>query len=169
MSVVPPFSNALVESISKVLGDCGSGSEITDVLAGLGLDDHSEGYTKWRRLNDVFLGLQKRDGAANGILGFIRSYLEPARFVGKHEKFEDCRKKLNEVLAFSGLEYGDDAEFRKIPVAKTLTEAERRANTIRAKFQGRRIHDEVLKYCKAELMQDNSFHAVLYRFRLMSA
>ena len=39
-----------------------------------------------------------------------------------------------------------------------LTEAERRVKTIQAKFQGRRIHAEVLKYCKAELMQDNSFH-----------
>ena len=161
MSVVPPFSNALVESISKVLGDCGSGSEITDVLAGLGLDDHSEGYTKWRRLNDVFLGLQKRDGAANGILGFIRSYLTPARFVGRNDEFEEHRSELNTVLALAGLEYGADGKFRNRPAAATLTEAERRVKTIQAKFEGRRIHAEVLKYCKAELMQDNSFHAVL--------
>ena len=28
------------------------------------------------------------------------------------------------------------------------------------KFNGRRIHPEVLKYCRSELMQDNYFHAV---------
>ena len=28
------------------------------------------------------------------------------------------------------------------------------------KFQGRRIHPEILKYCQAELMQHNYFHAV---------
>ena len=29
-----------------------------------------------------------------------------------------------------------------------------------AKFHGRHIHPEVLKYCRSELMQDNYFHAV---------
>ena len=28
------------------------------------------------------------------------------------------------------------------------------------KFRGRRLHTEVLKYCRAELMEDNYFHAV---------
>jgi uncharacterized protein (TIGR02391 family) len=32
--------------------------------------------------------------------------------------------------------------------------------TIRGKFQGRRMHSEVVKYCRSELMQDNYFHAV---------
>ncbi len=42
----------------------------------------------------------------------------------------------------------------------TLDEAEVRARTIQAKFKGRRIHPEVLKYCRAELMRDDYFHAV---------
>ena len=64
-------------------------------------------------------------------------------------------------MALSGLEYGADGQFRNRPAAATLTEAERRIKTIQAKFQGRRIHPEVLTYCIAELMQDNYFHAVL--------
>jgi uncharacterized protein (TIGR02391 family) len=67
---------------------------------------------------------------------------------------------LNTILSFSGLEYGVDGQYRQRQAARTLTEAGRRANTIQAKFQGRRIHPEVLKYCRAELMQDNYFHAV---------
>ena len=91
---------------------------------------------------------------------FNRS-LGPARFVGRNDEFEEHRSELNTVLALAGLEYGADGKFRNRPAAATLTEAERRVKTIQAKFQGRRIHAEVLKYCKAELMQDNSFHAVL--------
>jgi len=64
------------------------------------------------------------------------------------------------VLAFSGIEYGSDGEFRQREAARTLDEAERRVRTIQAKFQGRRVHPEVLKYCRVELMQDNYFHAV---------
>jgi len=106
------------------------------------------------------LDIQRRDGNANRILSFIQSFLAPARFIGRNDEFEENRAGLNTVLAFSGLFFGPDGRFRKGPTAKTLTEAERRVNTIKAKFQGRRIHPEVLKYCQVELMHDNYFHAV---------
>jgi len=93
-------------------------------------------------------------------MDFIQAFLTPARFVGRSEEFEAHRQQLNTILAFSGLEYGADGKFRKRDAARTLDEAERRVRTIRSKFQGRRIHPEVLKYCRTELMQDNYFHAV---------
>jgi uncharacterized protein (TIGR02391 family) len=106
------------------------------------------------------LDCQKRDGCANHIIDFIQSFLIPARYVGRSEEFEARRRELNMILVFSGLEYGADGKFRKCKAAQTLDEAERRVRTIRAKFQGRRIHAEVLKYCRTELLQDNYFHAV---------
>ncbi len=143
-----------------MLGDCGSGSDISRVLTNRGIHDDSGHSTKWRRLDWIFLKIQQQDRCANKILDFIQSFLAPARFVGKNDEFESHRSELNVVLAFSGLEYGADGKFRKRSAAATITEAERRANAVQAKFQGRRIHPEVLKYCKAELMQDNYFHAV---------
>ena len=161
MRVAATLSEAQIESLSKVLGDCATGSEITQVLASLGLDDGSEGETKWRRLNDVFSRSQAQELSASRILDYIHRTLEPVRYVGKNEEFEIRREQINEILAFSGLAFGSDGEFEEITTATTLTEARQRASTIRAKFDGRRIHPEVLKYCRAELMQDNSFHAVL--------
>ena len=158
--MVPSLPEGQIESLARLLGDCGSGSDITRVLTHRGLIDHSEESTKWRRLYWVFLDVQNRDRCANRILDFIQAFLTPARFVGRNEKFEAHRQALNTVLAFSGLEYGSDGKFRKRQAAQTLSESERRVNTIHAKFQGRRIHPEVLKYCRAELMQDNYFHAV---------
>ena len=160
MSKVECMEEGQIEGLAKMLGECGSGSDITRVLENLGLSDKSVQSTKWRRLYWLFLDIQRRDKCANQILGFIQAFLIPARFVGRNEEFEDHRGELNMVLAFSGIEYGADGKFRKRQAAQTLTEAERRANTIQAKFQGRRIHKEVLKYCRAELMQDNYFHAV---------
>jgi uncharacterized protein (TIGR02391 family) len=124
------------------------------------LTDNSGESTKWRRLYAIFLEVQRSDGCANRVLDFIRAFLTPARFVGRSEEFENHRRELNAILAFSGLEYGADGQFRKIAAAQTLDEAEARARTVREKFKGRRIHPEVLKYCRAELMQDNYFHAV---------
>lgn len=155
-----PFPEGQLESLARVLGECGSGSDISRVLVNRGLTDNSGESTKWRRLYKIFLQCQSRSGCANQVVDFIRAFLAPARFVGRNDQFEARRRELNEILVFSGLEYGPDGQFRKVVAATTLGEAERRMHTIRAKFQGRRIHAEVLKYCRSELMQDNYFHAV---------
>ncbi|MCL5801428.1 MAG: TIGR02391 family protein [Gammaproteobacteria bacterium] len=125
-----------------------------------GLEDNSGESTKWRRLYWVFFASQQQYGCANRIIDFIQAFLIPARFVGRNEEFEAHRERLNTILAFSGLEYLPNGRFRRCEMAQTLDEAEERARTIQAKFQGRRLHSEMLKYCRAELMQDNYFHAV---------
>lgn len=160
MSNVPPLPEGQIESLAKLLGDCGSGSDITRVLNDRGLIDKSGESTKWRRLYAVFLQSQKQDRSATRIFDFIQSFLIPARFVGRKDEFEKHRDQLNTIVAFSGLEFGADGKFRRKKAVQTLDEAETRVRTIRAKFRGRRIHPEVMKYCRTELLQDNYFHAV---------
>jgi uncharacterized protein (TIGR02391 family) len=146
--------------LAKLLGECGSGTDITRVLNDRALEDNSGESTKWRRLYWIFLDTQRKHGCANRVLDFIHSFLTPARFVGRRAVFDTHRSELNTILAFSGLEFGADGQFRQREAAKTLDEAERRVRTIRTKFQDRRMHPDVLKYCRTELMQDNYFHAV---------
>lgn len=160
MSTVPSFPEGQIEALARLLGECGSGTDISRVLSNRDLVDASGESTKWRRLYRVFLEAQRQHGCANRIIDFIQAFLIPARFVGRSEEFEAHRQQLNTILAFSGLEYGPDGKFRRCEAARTLDEAEKRVRTIRAKFQGRRMHPEVLKYCRAELLQDNYFHAV---------
>jgi uncharacterized protein (TIGR02391 family) len=160
MSHVASFPTGQVEALAKVLGECGSGTDITRMLADRGLADGSGESTKWRRLHWVFMRCQQEHRCANQILDFIASFLAPTRFLGRNEEFEQRREELNTVLVFSGLEYGADGKFRHRQPVQTIAEAERRLQTIQAKFKGRRIHSEVLKYCRTELMQDNYFHAV---------
>ncbi|KAF5064477.1 TIGR02391 family protein [Methanoculleus sp. MH98A] len=160
MSAVPCFSEEQIEALARLLGECGTGSDISRTLDNCGLVDKSGQSTKWRRLEWVFLESQRQYQCANHVLNFIRSFLIPVRFTGQSDVFEMHRQELNVILAFSGIEYGSDGDFRQREVAKTLDEAERRVKTIQAKFRGRRIHPEVLKYCRTELLQDNYFHAV---------
>ena len=161
MSTIASLSEGQIEALAKVLGDCGTGSDISRVLQACGLEDKSGESTKWRRLYWVFMDSQRRYGCANHVLNFIQTFVTPARFVRRSEEFEEHRQKVNFILTFSGLEYGTDGKFRERTAAQTLEEAERRVRTIRAKFQGRQIHPEVLKYCQVELMQDNYYHAGL--------
>ncbi len=160
MASVPAFPEGQVEALARLLGECGSGTDISRVLDDRGLRDLSGESTKWRRLYSIFLQSQREHRCANQVIDFIGAFLKPARFVGRNDAFENHRRELNTILAFSGLEYGNAGQFRRVDVVRTLDEAEARVRSIRAKFQGRRIHPEVLKYCRPELLQDNYFHAV---------
>ncbi|MDK9706829.1 MAG: TIGR02391 family protein [Desulforhopalus sp.] len=160
MSAHPPFDPGTVEAIAKVIGEAGSGTDISRYFQVNGLVDDSGESTKWRRLNSVFLKNQATIKSANQILAFVRSYLVPSRFVGKRDQFEHHRGELNAILILHGLEYGKDGQFRHTAQARTLDEAETRAQGVRNKLASRNTHPEVYKYCQPELMQDNYFHAV---------
>ena len=160
MNAVAAFQEGQLEALAKVLGECGSGTDISRVLSARGIPDNSGESTKWRRLYAIFLADQRRYACANHVLDFAQALLAPARFVGRTEEFETRRQELNRVLAFSGLEYGADGQFTRTVAVQTLDEAEARLKTIQAKFKGRRLHAQVLKYCRAELLQENYFHAV---------
>ena len=124
--------------------------------------DRSGESTKWKRLDWAFRHLQERDRSANGVLGFIEALLPPVRFTGNLDEFEQCRANVNAVLLFEGVQYGADGKFRPAKPAETLSEAEQRARTVQGKLRGlrsRRLHPAVLKYCRAEVMQDNYYHA----------
>ena len=160
MNTIPSFPEGQVEALARLLGECGSGTDISRVLRDRGLNDDSGESTKWRRLYGIFLKNQREYKCANHIIDFTQAFLIPARFVGRNDEFENIRQQLNVILAFAGLVYGADGKLHECKVAKTIDEAEKRVSTIRSKFLGRIIHSEVLKYCRAELMQDNYFHAV---------
>jgi uncharacterized protein (TIGR02391 family) len=45
--------------------------------------------------------------------------------------------------------------------ARTLSEAQRRAQELRADLTTRGVHPDVLRFCREELLADNYFHAVM--------
>lgn len=161
MATFPSFSAVVLEALAKELGECGTGGEISRILRELDITDLSGESTKWRRLLAVFQDVQRKDRCANRIVGFLQRFVAPARFLGRAEEFEVHRQELNRALAFAGLQYGEDGQLRTIEVARTLPEAEARVQTLRSKFRGRAIHPEVLRFCQAELLVDNYFHALL--------
>ena len=160
MTICPKIDGPTLGPLAKVLGECGSGSEIYQTLSDLGFGDHPESETKSRKLLRVFVESQHLDGGARRILKFIETLVAPVKFVHEPEKFEHHRRDLNVVLAFVGLYFGEEEKIKAIDVAQTIPEAEARAKRIEQKLQGRNIHPEVVKYCRAELMEDDYFHAV---------
>lgn len=94
------------------------------------------------------------------VFTFISVALAPERFVSEKERFESLRDKINQQLAFCGYKYNEDGKFSKTQKASRITDVEIKANNLKVEVEKRKAHSEILNYCKAELLQNNYFHAV---------
>jgi uncharacterized protein (TIGR02391 family) len=169
---LPSFSPGQLEAMCRVLAatDGGlTGSEIGQLLRQCGIEDIDPQNTKWKRLYNAFAERLNEDRHSNAILNFITHALEPVRYGGQGAVFEDRRSGLNVTLAFAGLEYTSEGKFKKVRKASTLPEAERRALRLREVLELRGVHEDVLEFCKAELVADNYFHAVLEATKSVAA
>jgi uncharacterized protein (TIGR02391 family) len=162
MPPVARFSDQQLEAIAQVLGEALTGSQITRVLRRAEIyKDVTPDATKWKRLLTAFTLQQRSDGHGTQIARAIEVAMDPIGYANAPQRFAAVRDGLNRVLAFCGMELGDDGRLRPVAAAATLTEAQRRARSLYQALAARGAHREVLRYCTAELLEDNYFHAVL--------
>ena len=163
MPAEPMLNDAALEALCDVLGDTGTGltgSEIGRYLAACGIDDPAPGLTKRIRLFQALHARQHRDRYANSVLRFVTYAMDPVRHVGNRNYYESKRTEVNAVLAFSGLVLHEDGKLRRRSAATTLSQAELAASALRKALMERKVHGDVLRFCRAELVADNYFHAV---------
>lgn len=93
---------------------------------------------------------------------------DPARFIGNQEGHEDYRVGVNRALSMIGKAVGPDGKTIEVKTARTVSEAQLRAAELRETMSGRGSHPDVIRFCRAELIQDNYFHAVLEAVKSMA-
>jgi len=156
----PYIESNVLESICKIVGATLTNSEIDKYLADCGLRNVEPIGTKWKRLYNSFVEHQNRTQISNGILKFIQTSIHPTRFISDKDAFEDSRSELNKIFSFIELELAENGKFRNATKAYTITDAEQRATSLLSKLKDRKVHTDILKFCKAELLVNNYFHAV---------
>lgn len=158
------FTQSQLEAIAAALADTTeglTGSEIGHLLATCQMQDPTPELTKRHRLYNAFADDQNKRQHRRQILGFIRHAMKPERYARSSERYEPMRHNLNRALAFAGLLIDESGTLRSSERATTLSEAQRRADELRTDLAARGIHPDVLRFCKAELVVDDYFHAVL--------
>jgi len=163
MAQISSFDDSVLRAICDVLGDTSAGltgSEIGCLLQESNIDDPLPGFTKKDRLFEALFRKQKQDGCANNVVAFIYKSMNPVRYTKKPDVFTSRQFELNKTLAFAGLALGEDGKLREINTAHTLSEAQERAGKLYKQLLARNAHADILLFCKAELLQDNYFHAV---------
>jgi uncharacterized protein (TIGR02391 family) len=164
MGAVPSFDLSVLERVCEVLADTSTGltgSEIGKLLGQLGIADPIPAMTKRIRLFEALKQRQERDRCANLVVAFIQETMKPVRHTGSPGWFDAKREEINEILAFGGYELNDRGMLQSCTAVKTLSEAQKRANLLRGDLAKRGVHHDVLRACRAELLQENYFHVVL--------
>jgi uncharacterized protein (TIGR02391 family) len=100
---------------------------------------------------------KSQDGKAP--IRLVKEVMAPVRF-GSTAEFEATRALVNARLVLSGFEVRDDGVVVIAKAARTVGEAQQRADDLRAELARRDVHPDVLAFCRAELLQQNYFHAV---------
>jgi uncharacterized protein (TIGR02391 family) len=156
------FSQDQLEAIAGALGDTDyglKGDEIEFLLRTCRMVDPGP-MTKRIRIYNAFVESQNNKGNRRHILEFIRQSMAPARYSRDPGRYEPMRALLNRALAFAGLVVDETGKVSSTERATTLPEAQRRAMELRSDLEGRGVHPDVLRFCRAELLADNYFHAV---------
>jgi uncharacterized protein (TIGR02391 family) len=164
MAAISSLDGTHLEAICQVLGQTEgglTGTEISRYLAQCGIADPAPTENKRQRLFEALKAKQRQDRCANNVFAFIKKVMSPVLFHARPEEYNLFRARLNTTLAFSGYQVAENGEVIPISVARTLTEAQQRADRLQNELKRRQVHPEVLKYCRAELLQENYFHAVL--------
>ena len=158
------LSGPQMEAICDILGDTSTGltgSEIGRLLSDSNIPDIDSANTKRYRLKAALTQRQSMDGCSNNVINFIQNTMSPIRYTKSPDVFRERRNSLNVALALCGYTVREDGIVEAVKTASTLTEAERRADKLRKQLHERRVHSEVLRFCRAELVDGNYFHAVL--------
>jgi len=163
MDKIPPFSAQNLDAACKVLGDTNqglTGSQIGNLLNECRLEDVTPRTTKAVRLFKAFDQAQKKHDTGNHFILFIERALNPVSYTQNREGFQWLRSKLNTVLVFSGFSVQEDGQVIHVDPEQTLSGAVTRAGELREKLKDRHVHEEIIKYCDAELLDENYFYAV---------
>lgn len=162
--MIPSFKLSTLEQIANVLGNMQTGltgSKIGSYLAECNIIDPMPGENKRDRLFKAFKTQQEKDRCANNICNFIQRAMDPVLYTNMQDHFKEKQSELNITLAFEGLRLDDQGKIVKGEQAQTISQAEAAANQLKQKLIARGVHADVLKFCRAELIKENYFHAVL--------
>jgi uncharacterized protein (TIGR02391 family) len=159
-NMIEPLDSATLNQLARMTADVVTHRQVSQLLAQCNIPENG-GSPKWERLDLAWSQQQAKNGCANAIIQCVQLMIQPVRFVNRQEEFHRSRDLINRILAFAGIAFGDDGAPRRVTVARTLSDAQKRVDSLRSKLEQRLVHPDIMRFCRSELLQENYFHAIL--------
>jgi len=164
--IILKIDNKIIEEVSKIIAEYATGSEITRLFDRLEFYDYdlhnpfTKLSTKWKRLNHSIIEKCNKEKSARPFFRIIEEILNPISFQDNHEEWYEAKRQVNFPLRFYGFELDDAGKIVKTMQTKTYSEAVSRSQNLLEKLEPYKIHSNVIKFCKPELLEKNYFHAI---------
>jgi len=161
------IDNSCIEKITEILGELVTGAKITKILAKYNWKDHDTESgvrlisTKRKRLETSMIYEIKQHQSVKPLFQLIQEIMNPIYFNNDKDNWNKNLKDINFVLGFYGYELSDGGKIRAIEATTTFTEAVKRSQSLIEKLKAQGVHENVIKYCSPELLNENYFHAIL--------
>jgi hypothetical protein len=121
------LSNSELEELSRILGECMTGTQLSSIFSECQVRDISAESTKWKRIYCTFAERQRLDGSSNAFFMFMKRCLQPVRFIsGNNGDYNHILAEVNKPLMLMGLEITNEGKLKRIVAATTISEVERR-------------------------------------------
>lgn len=143
-----------IDALSKVFSDSLVGREINNILQECNIEI-IDGSSKAKKLYSSFINYKNKYNSSNSIMNFITSVLNPVNYVSsENNKYMELLEKVNKILITEGLKIDENNNIVEVEKVSNINEIEKRVNSIR------KIHSEVLKYCKEDYLRKDYYDTV---------
>lgn len=163
MTALPKIQSEILRKICDIIGETSGGlsnTEIDKMLKDCGIGDIAVGLNKRTRVYEALAYKQNQDNCSNNIFQFIKMFVSPVRYLDNKNLFTERIGRINEVLLFIGMKIDEKGTLLRVKEAKTIDEVHERVGRFKKKLMDRAVHPDVIRFCNAELLQENYFHAV---------
>ena len=99
------YPEGVLQTISKIIGENRSGSEISEILKNAGYPEHSIVIgTKWRFLYELFKNFNDQPNGQLHIAKIIQIFCTPTKWIGREPDRVRSINEINEALLFVNLQ-----------------------------------------------------------------
>ncbi|HHW20518.1 TIGR02391 family protein [Thermodesulfovibrio thiophilus] len=160
MKKIEPFSLSALERIAKIIGERYRGSEITELFRKAGFFHiRHDGSTKWRFVCAALEELQKQPYGPYNVAKVIEKLCDPQEYFGQAEYHKSNVEKVNEILAYYGLEV--NLKTGKITVKSSISPTlHSQRSKAEEMFDSRNFHPDVRTHARPLFVEGKNFHAV---------
>ncbi|MGY1820513.1 TIGR02391 family protein [Geodermatophilus sp. SYSU D00079] len=167
---IPLHPAGTIEAVCQAVGGLYTGTELTTLMAEVPLrDDPGLGITKWRRLAHAVGSNQAKTRNGNALVRLITVAMAPSRTLSRKREADAARDELNQALSLVGLKVREDGRVGRAPLATTDSEALDRTTRLRRVLEQRGAHNEVVAYCRPELLRTDYYEAVFEAIKGLGA
>lgn len=166
------YSQVELESICNIVADTNNGLTKTELehklkvhkfeVLNKNVNGYSQGLKKSKWLFNCLANEINRNHNYEKIHEFIGDIFNPINYTNDttREKYYWMKEEINKILLLIGYEIKGDGVMYPVCKAETLTEVDRRVNSLKQKLYYRAIHSEVSKYCIKDYLEKDFFDAV---------